>query len=66
MEFPGALKKKTGNSKGQLKRGEISTGDQKKSHVEFPPWVLVFGLGISKECHTILSSSGETSFCLEF
>ena len=41
-------------------------GDQKKNHVEFAPWVLVFGLGISEGCNTILSSRGETSFCLEF
>ena len=45
MEFPAVLKKKTGSSKGQLKKGGISMGD-KKNHVEFPPWLLVVDLGI--------------------
>ena len=54
MEFPGLLKKENVEIPGvNWKRCRISRGGQVKTHVEFP-WVLVFDLGISKWCHTIL------------
>ena len=49
MEFPGVLKKKETveiprvSKKGWDFQGRII----KKNYVEFPPWVLVFGFGIS-------------------
>ena len=43
MKFPGVLKKEH----MEIERNGISRGVQKKTHVEFP-WFLVFELGISK------------------
>ena len=43
-------KKKFRNSRGQLKKNSCG-----KTHVEFPQ-VLVFDVGISKGCHTILQN----------
>ena len=49
MEFPGVLKKKKlWKFQGSVKKWwNFQGGVIKKNHVEFPPWVLVFGLGIS-------------------
>ena len=57
LEFPGVLKRKKncGNSSGQLKKKWNFQGCSRKTHVKFP-WVLIFDLGISKECHTILQN----------
>ena len=38
------------------KRSGISKGDQEKIMLKFQKDVLIFGLGISKECNTILQN----------
>ena len=54
MEFPGVLKKENMEIPGvNEKRSRISKGVQGKTQMEFR-WVLVFDIGISKGCHTIL------------
>ena len=54
------------NSTGELKKKWNFRQWSKKNHVEFPS-VLVFRLGDSKVCHTILwISKGEVLFSLEF
>ena len=55
MEFPEVLKKKRGNSRGQLKKKWKLQWYSRKANVEFP-WVLVFYFGISKGCHTNLQN----------
>ena len=49
MEFPGVLKKKRPwKFQGSVKMSGTSWEESsKKNHVEFPSWVLVFGVGIS-------------------
>ena len=42
------------NSRGQLKKKWNFQGHSRKTHAEEFPWVLVFNLGIFKECHIIL------------
>ena len=65
MDFPGVLKKEHLEIlRGQLKKKWNFQGCSRKTHVEFP-WVLVFGLGISKGCHTILQNL-ENLFSPEF
>ena len=44
-----------GNSGGQLKKKWNFQGCSRKTRVEFL-WILVFGVGISKVCHTVLQS----------
>ena len=57
MEFPGVLKKKRGNSRGQFKKKWKFQWYSRKTNVEFPwPWVLVFYFGIAKGCHTNLQN----------
>ena len=49
-----------GISRGQLKKKQNFQGKNSvRTHVEFP-WVLVFELGISKGCHTILLNFQES------
>ena len=56
MEFPEVLRKYCLEfPEVNKKRSRISRDYQKKSHVEFP-WVLVFQLGNSSACSTILWS----------
>ena len=63
MEFPVVYieKKAYGNCGAQLKKKLNFQGCSKKSHVEIP-WVLVFDLGISKGCHTILQNFQDFQF----
>ena len=51
----GIAERACGNSRGTLKKKWDFQGCSRKSHLEFP-WVLVFDLGISKGCHTILQN----------
>ena len=44
-----------GNFRSQLKKKRNFQGWSRKNHVEFP-WVLIFDLGISKGCHTVLQN----------
>ena len=55
MEFSGGIEeRKYGNSTGKLKKKQnFQRCSKVKTHVKFW-WVLVFHLGISKRCHTIL------------
>ena len=53
MEFPRGIEEGAcANSRDQLEK-KWNLRRSRKDHVEFP-WVLVFHLGISKWCHTIL------------
>ena len=45
--------KSTRNSRGELKKKWNLKGCSRKTHLKFP-WVLVFDLGIFKDCHTVL------------
>ena len=49
----GIEKIERGNSRSQLKKTWTFLGWSRKNHVEFS-WVLVFSLGISKWCNTVL------------
>ena len=51
----GIEKRACGNTRGQLKKKWNFQWCSRKSQVEFP-WVLVFELGLSKGCHTILQN----------
>ena len=61
-------KKSLWKFQGSVKKGwNFRGGVIKQNHVEFPPRVLAFALGLQSNCYkTILSSWGKTSFCLEF
>ena len=67
QRFSRGIKKICGNSRGKLKKKWKFQGNSRKSHVEFP-LLLVFDLGISKACHTILQNfqGWKSSFSLEF
>ena len=66
MEFPVVLKKEHEEIPGSIKKEVEFPGVIKKDNVEFP-WVLVFGIGISKGCHTICGiSMGEALFFRKF
>ena len=63
-EFPGVVKQRaSGKSRRQLKKKWNFPRYSTRTHVEFP-WVLVFDLIISKECHTILSEFPVVKACL--
>ena len=50
-----SIEKNCGSSRGQSKKKWNFQWCSKRNHVKFP-WVLIFNIGISKECHTILQN----------
>ena len=64
--FQRYLRKNMWKFQGSIKKEVEFLGCSRKPYVEFP-WVLVFDLGISKWCHTILQNfQGESLFSPEF